>query len=138
MAKSVKQQILSRIYGGGRGWTFTPNDFVVDFKKWEISNSLEDLTNENKIRRIMRGLYDYPLYSELLNKIVAPDMEQVANALARKFAWRVQPTGETALAILFKTLFCFFCKSVRNFIEIIFFWNRISFGNISTIFINIY
>ena len=100
MAKSVKQQILSRVYGRGRGWVFTRNDFSADFKRWEISNSLEDLTNENKIRRIMRGLYDYPLYSEILNKTVAPDMEQVANALARKFGWRIQPTGETSLNYL--------------------------------------
>jgi len=44
MAKSVKQQILSRVYGRGRDWIFTRNDFSVDFKRWEISNSLEDLT----------------------------------------------------------------------------------------------
>jgi hypothetical protein len=100
MIKSVKQKILSRILGRGRGWAFTPNDFIADFKRWEISNSLEDLTNENKIRRIIRGLYDYPLYSEILNKFVAPDIELVANALARKFAWRIQPSGETALNYL--------------------------------------
>lgn len=100
MIKSVKSQILSRIYGRGRGWAFSPNDFKADFKPWEISNSLEDLTNEGKIRRISRGLYDYPMYSRILNKFVAPDMEQVAYALARKFAWRIQPTGETALNYL--------------------------------------
>lgn len=100
MKKTAKNLIVSRIYGRGRGWAFTPNDFVKDFKNWEIRNSLEDLTNEGRIRRIIRGLYDYPLYSELLNKTVAPDMEQVANALARKFSWRIQPTGETALNYL--------------------------------------
>ncbi len=100
MTKSVKLQILSRIYGRGRGWAFSPNDFKADFKPWEINNSLEDLTNEGKIRRISRGLYDYPMYSNILKKIVTPDMEQVAYALARKFAWRIQPTGETALNYL--------------------------------------
>lgn len=100
MTKSIKQQILSRIQARGRGWAFTPNDFISDFKRWEIDNSFEDLTKENKIRKIIRGLYDYPLYSEILNKAVAPDMEQVANALARKFGWRIQPSGETALNYL--------------------------------------
>lgn len=100
MTQSIKQQILSRIQGRGRGWAFTPNDFIGDFKRWEIDNSFEDLTKENKIRKIMRGVYDYPLYSEILHKFVAPDMEQVANALARKFAWRIQPSGETALNYL--------------------------------------
>ena len=100
MKKTAKNLIVSRIYGRGRGWAFTPNDFIKDFKRWEIGDSLEDLTNENRIRRIMRGLYDYPLYSEILKKDVGPDMEQVASALARKFSWRIQPTGETALNYL--------------------------------------
>ncbi len=100
MRKTAKNQIVSRIYGRGRGWAFTPNDFIKDYKRWEIDNSLEDLTNEGRIRRIIRGLYDYPIYSDLLEKTVAPDMEQVANALARKFSWRIQPSGETALNYL--------------------------------------
>lgn len=100
MNKTVKSQILARIYGRGRGWAFSPNDFKKDFKAWEINNSLEDLANEGKIRRICRGLYDYPLYSKILEKFVAADMEQVAKAIARKFAWRIQPTGETALTYL--------------------------------------
>lgn len=100
MNKTVKNQILSRIYGRGRGWAFSPNDFILDFKRWEISNSLEDLTNEGKIRRIIRGIYDYPIYSEILGKHVSPDIEQVAYALSRKFAWRIQPSGETTLNYL--------------------------------------
>lgn len=100
MQKTVKEQIVSRIYGRGRGWAFTPNDFMQDFKRWEIGNSLEDLTKENRIRRLISGVYDYPLYSKLLKKNVAPDMQQVANAIARKFNWRIQPTGDTALTYL--------------------------------------
>jgi len=100
MKKTPKNQIISRIYGRGRGWAFTPNDFAKDFKRWQIDDSLEDLTNEGKIRRIIRGLYDYPAYSEILKKNVAPDIEQVARALSRKFNWRIQPTGDTALNYL--------------------------------------
>lgn len=100
MSKTVKNQILSRIYGRGRGWAFSPNDFIADFKRWEISNSLEDLTNEGKIRRIIRGIYDYPIYSDILEKHVSPDIEQVAYAIARKFSWRIQITGDTALNYL--------------------------------------
>ena len=43
--ESVKNRVLSQIYGRGRGQAFTPNDFSNDFKRWEISNSLEDLVN---------------------------------------------------------------------------------------------
>jgi hypothetical protein len=47
-------------------------------------------------RRVIRDVYDYPRYSELLNKSVVPDVDQVANALTRKFGWRIQPDGATA------------------------------------------
>ena len=100
MAKTVKQRIVSRIYSHGRGWAFTPKDFLNDFNRWEISNSLEDLEHESIIRRIIRGLYDYPPYSEILKKQTAPDISKVADAIARKFNWRIQPSGETALNIL--------------------------------------
>jgi hypothetical protein len=33
----------------------------------------------------MRGLYDYPKFSSLLNQPLSPDIQQVAYALARKF-----------------------------------------------------
>lgn len=100
MYKSVEQQLGSRIYGRGRGWAFTPSDFLQDFKRWEIGNSLKGLTNKGIIRRLIQGVYDYPIYSKLLKKHVAPDMQQVANAIARKFNWRIQPTGDTALTFL--------------------------------------
>ena len=100
MCKSIEQQLVSRIYGRGRGWAFTSNDFLQDFKRWEIGNSLKGLTNKGVIRRLIQGVYDYPIYSKLLKKHVAPDMQQVANAIARKFNWRIQPTGDTALTFL--------------------------------------
>ena len=100
MKKSIKNQILSRIYGRGRGWCFTPNDFAADFNRNDINVALYALTNENKIRRISIGLYDYPIYSDILEKYVAPDIEQSALAIARKFSWRIQPSGETALHYL--------------------------------------
>ena len=43
MQKTVKEQMISIIYGRGRGWAFTSNDFMQDFKWWEIGNSLKDL-----------------------------------------------------------------------------------------------
>ena len=40
MYKSVKDKILSRIYGYGRGWVFSANDFLVDFSRYEIDTTL--------------------------------------------------------------------------------------------------
>ena len=100
MRKSVKQQILSTIYGHGGGWTFSATDFLSDFKRYEIDESLSSLAKDGKIRRCIRGIYDYPIFSSILNKIVAPDVDKVAQALARKFRWHILPHGDTALNYL--------------------------------------
>jgi len=100
MKKSIKSQILSRIRRHENGWVFSAFDFIHDFKRREIDESLSTLTGENEIRRIATGLYDIPLFSELLGRNVAPDINQAAYALARKFNWKICPDGDTALNYL--------------------------------------
>lgn len=98
--QSIEDKIVSRIYGRGRGWSFTPNDFIGDFPRANIDKSLSMLVRQNTIRRICRGVYDDPKYSELLKQELSPDFNQVAQALARKFNWRITPTGDAALNLL--------------------------------------
>ena len=97
---SSQNKILSRIYGHGRGWVFSKSDFIDDIKADSIDKALSELAKENKIRRIARGLYEYPRYSELLQQNLSPDMDKVAHAYARKFNWYIQPSGDTALNLL--------------------------------------
>ncbi len=96
----IEQSILSRIYGRGRGWAFTKTDFIVQFGEVNIHQALSTLTKAGTIRRVCRGVYDYPRYSELLGQTLSPDIDQVAQALARKFNWRIQPSGDAALNLL--------------------------------------
>lgn len=98
--QAVEQKILSRIYGRGRGWAFTKTDFVAGFGEANIHQALSTLTRAGKIRRVCHGVYDYPRHSELLGQALSPDIDQVAQALARKFNWRIQPSGEAALNLL--------------------------------------
>ncbi len=98
--QSINNKILSRIYGRGRGWAFSPGEFVGEFDRNQIDNALSNLTKDGKIRRICRGMYDYPKYSELLGQQLSPDHEQVAQAFARKFNWRILPSGDAALNLL--------------------------------------
>jgi hypothetical protein len=88
------------ISGHGRGWAFSSNDLINKFTRQEIDNTLSDLTKKGKIRRVSRGIYDYPKYSELLKKDLSPDIEQVSRAYARKFNWTIEVSGDTALNIL--------------------------------------
>lgn len=100
MSKTTEDKILSRIYGNGRGHAFSQGDFADLGTRSAIDSGLHRLEKRGLIRRVIRGIYDYPRYSELLKQPVAPDLDQVARALARKFAWRIQPEGATAQNLL--------------------------------------
>ena len=98
--QSIENKILSRIYGNGRRYSFTSFDFIREFKDNNIDKALSTLTKEDKIRRIARGIYDYPKYSELLQQALSPDIDAVAQAYARKFNWKIEISGESALNYL--------------------------------------
>ncbi len=98
--QAIENKILSRIYGRGRGWAFTKIDFITEFGESNIHKALSSLEKANKIRRVCRGVYDYPAYSELLGQTLSPDLDQVAHALARKFNWHILPSGDAALNLL--------------------------------------
>lgn len=97
---NLYSKVFYFISGHGRGWAFSANDLINKFTRQEIDNTLSDLVAKAKIRRVARGIYDYPKYSELLKKQLSPDIEQVARAYARKFNWDIEVSGETALNIL--------------------------------------
>ncbi len=96
----LSDKVFYFIAGHGRGWAFSSSDLVHRFTRQEIDNTLSDLAQKGKIRRVARGIYDYPKYSELLQQELSPDIEQVANAYARKFNWQIEVSGDTALNIL--------------------------------------
>ena len=98
--KNISESIFYFISGHGRGWAFSSSDLAGRFARQQIDNALSDLAETNKIRRIARGLYDYRRHSDLLQKTLSPDIDQVANAYARKFNWRIEVSGESALNLL--------------------------------------
>lgn len=98
--QTIENKIVSRIYGRGRGWAFGANDFAADFGRSTVDWALYKLVASGTIRRVYRGVYDYPKYSELLRQPLSPDFDQVAQAFARKFNWRIQPSGDAALNLL--------------------------------------
>lgn len=76
---------------------FIAKDFtdIADYKA--ISKSLERLEDDGKIRRVTRGVYDCPKYSELLGEFEAPSPHHIAMAIARNNNWTIAPSGNTAL-----------------------------------------
>lgn len=98
--KTLHKQILGLIYDKGRGWSFSKKDFSHFGDSGHIDRTLSRMTEKDVIRRVMRGLYDYPSYSQLLKKTLSPDIDQVAHALARKFGWKIQISGNAALNLV--------------------------------------
>ena len=100
MANSTSSRVTRKIYGMGRGWAFSVIEFSTFGTRSAIDVTLHRLLKKGTIRRVIRGIYDYPVYSKVLKTEMSPDMDQVARALARKFGWRIQPSGPTALNLL--------------------------------------
>lgn len=99
-SKNLQKQIVGLIYEKGRGWAFSKKDFVHFSDPGNIDRTLSRMAEKGIIRRVIRGLYDYPTYSKLLNKSLSPDIDQVAHALARKFGWKIQISGNAALNLV--------------------------------------
>ncbi len=100
MPNSTQNEIVSIIYGNGRGWAFSQNDFLHLGSRSAIDIAMHRLEKKGTIRRVIRGIYDYPVYSNNLKTLLSPEIDQVARALARKFGWRIQISGESALNFL--------------------------------------
>jgi len=94
--QSIKKKLLDRIYGHGRGYAFTGKDFWHLSSPISVDKALSLLAREGVIRRLGRGLYDYPRVNPELGGPLTPDFHQVAQAIARKLGIRVQPDGAWA------------------------------------------
>lgn len=79
---------------------FSPRDLIRLGNRATVDSALHRLEKKGKIRRVIRGIYEYPKFSTLLGQELSPDIDQVARAIARKFGWRIQPGGAAAQNIL--------------------------------------
>jgi len=92
----AKEHILDHVKREGMDEAFTVKDLVAVASRGAIDVALSRLVKEGTIRRIGRGLYDCPRRSEMLGEIVAPDIDQAAQAIARRHRWTIMPDGAVA------------------------------------------
>jgi hypothetical protein len=97
--QTIDGKLKSRIYGHGRGSVFTPNDFLDLGGRDAVDKALSRLATRGEVRRLARGLYEYPREHPELGTL-SPDIEKVAKALAGKDRLRLQPAGAYATNLL--------------------------------------
>lgn len=90
-------QIYSRIIAEKPQKVFVISDFCDLMDYGTAKKSLSRLEENNKIQKIMRGVYYNPRYSQLIQEYEKPAIDEVAKAIARNFKWTIAPSGNTAL-----------------------------------------
>lgn len=100
MANGYSRQIQERICNATEGTVFVNSDFADIADTETIRRNLNRLTQAGTIRRILKGVYEKPEYSGMLEEYVAVAPDAVAKALARSYHWTIAPCGNTALNLL--------------------------------------
>lgn len=79
----ITTDIKARIVRKGRGYVFTPSDFLRLGSRAAVDQALSRLSKRGTIRRLVQGVYDYPRISKRLGPL-SPKPDDVAKAVARK------------------------------------------------------
>ncbi len=94
-----EEKLLRRIKKKGRGWCFSPRDFIDLADHEAVWKGLARLEKKGVILRLGRGLYYYPREHEELGTL-SPTPEAVASAMAQRDGTLLQPSGAYAANML--------------------------------------
>lgn len=94
--QSIERRIDARIRRNGDRWVFSQHDLSDLGGRSAVDLALHRMVARGEIARVIRGLYHRPRTSTLLGTALGPDIHSVAEALARKFGWIIQPGGAAA------------------------------------------
>jgi len=97
--QSINNKIINRIYGKGRGWCYTPKSFSDLGSPEAIRITLHRLEKKGTIRRLSRGIYEYPKKHPTIG-FLSPDPDKIAEAISVRDAIRIRPSGAFAANIL--------------------------------------
>lgn len=93
--QAIEAQIVAAIHSRGRGSVFVPADFLDIGSRRAVDVTLHRLTRQGTIRRLARGVYDFPKEHRILGPLT-PSAEAVARALAGRDRTRLQQAGAYA------------------------------------------
>jgi Family of unknown function (DUF6088) len=82
----ISDKIMARVRGHGRGrWVFEASDFLdIEPSRGAIQRALGRLAERGDLRRVGRGVYDFPRFNKMLNRPSPPDLKAIISWLERK------------------------------------------------------
>lgn len=93
---SIQKNVLARMRKLGAGKIHASKDFLNLGSRASVDQALSRLAEQKTIRRLGGGLYYIPRINPTLGIELAPDMDAVAHAIARKTGSRIVPSGAVA------------------------------------------
>jgi hypothetical protein len=93
--QTVAEKVLRELRRKGPGHVFTPQDMLRLGSRAAVDQALSRLARAGTIRRLGRGVYDYPKVSARLGSLTPPP-ETIARALARNEGAHLQSSGARA------------------------------------------
>ncbi len=87
---AIASTITRRIRAKQRGWVFTPKDFIDLGTRAAVDQTLSRLAKAGTIRRVGRGVYDFPKMHDTLGTL-SPNVDGIADAVSAQ-------TGDVAVA----------------------------------------
>lgn len=95
----ISKKVIRRVHHLGRGSVFSASKFADIGPGAAIDLVLSRQAMHGTIRRIARGLYDYPGSDPDLG-VVSPSVEAIAKALSEAGRLKLQPSGAYAAILL--------------------------------------
>ncbi|MHA7863367.1 DUF6088 family protein [Flagellimonas marinaquae] len=97
---SIEEQILAQIKNNEEGTIFLTEDFAQIANANALRVALYRLVKRGVLYRLASGIYVKPKTSQLLNQIVLPSLNDIAQAIAKRDKARIIPTGSFAMHAL--------------------------------------
>ena len=96
---ALPNAILHRLRGTGRGYVFTASDLDDLGNRASLDQALSRMTHTGQIRRIDRGIYDFPRIHPVVGPLW-PSADAVAQAVARQTDSHLKSSGPLAANLL--------------------------------------
>ncbi len=97
--QTLGEKIFAEICRNGRGWVFSPDEFRDLGDPRFVGMALTRLVSKGTIRRLARGLYDFPKTHPVIG-MLAPSPDAIAKALVGRHNIRLLPSGAYAANLL--------------------------------------